>query len=72
MPRNILKCTIAEANRASENNWMVQFIELEKFVGLILARGVVVGRICVQKYVTYILGLSFVQCYYAILDSWKS
>ena len=71
MPRNILKCTIAEANHASENNWMVQLIELEKFVGLILADGVVVDRICLQEYVTY-MGLSFVQCYYAILDSSKS
>ena len=71
MPRNILKCTIAEANRASENNWMVQLIELEKFVGLILADGVVVDRICLQEYVTY-MRLFFVQCYYAILDSSKS
>ena len=39
--RNIQKCTIAEAHRAIENNnSKVTLDELDKFVGLIVARGI--------------------------------
>ena len=45
MLRNIQKCTIAEAHRApGNNNWTVALNELDKFVGLIVARGVIGGK----------------------------
>ena len=44
MLRNVLKCTIAEGHCVSANNWRVKLIELEKFVGLVVARGEVGGR----------------------------
>ena len=45
MLRNIQKCTIAEAQRAtSDFKWRISLDELEKFFGLIIARGVIGGR----------------------------
>ena len=45
MLRNIQKCITAEAHRATGNNsWTVTLDELNKFVGLIVARGVIDGR----------------------------
>ena len=42
---NILKCTTSEAHRAIGNNsWTVTFDELDKLMGLIVARGVIGGR----------------------------
>ena len=42
---NIRKCITAEAHRATGNNsWTVTLNELNKFVGLIVARGVIGGR----------------------------
>ena len=44
MLRNIQKCTIAEAQRVtSDPNWKIFLDELEKFLGLIVARGVIGG-----------------------------
>ena len=45
MIRNIQKCTTSEAHRATGNNsWTVTLDELEKFVGLFVARGVIGER----------------------------
>ena len=45
MLRNIQKCTIAEAQRVTGNpNWGISLDELKKFLGLIIARGVIGGR----------------------------
>ena len=45
MLRNIQKCTTAEAHLAiGKNSWMVTLDEIDKFVGFIVARGVVGGR----------------------------
>ena len=45
MLRNIQKCTIAEAQRVTgDPNWKISLDELEKFLGLIIARGVIGGR----------------------------
>ena len=46
MLRNIQKCTIAEAQRVKgDPNWRISLDELEKFLGLIIARGVIGGGI---------------------------
>ena len=43
--RNILKCTISEAHRATGNNsWIVTLDELDKLIVRIVARGVIGGR----------------------------
>ena len=43
--RNIQKRTIAEAQRVTGYpNWRIFLNELEKFLGLIIARGVIGGR----------------------------
>ena len=40
MLRNIQKCTIAEAQRVTgDPNWKISLDDLEKFLGLIIARG---------------------------------
>ena len=45
MLRNIQKCTIAEAQRVTgDPNWRISLDELEKFLRLIIARGVICGR----------------------------
>ena len=45
MLRNIQKCTIAEAQRVTgDPNWGIFWDELEKFLGLVIARGVIGGR----------------------------
>ena len=45
MLRNTQKCTTSEAHRATGNNsWTVTLDELDKFIGLIVARGVIGGR----------------------------
>ena len=42
---NIQKCTNAEAQRVTgDPNWGISLDELEKFLGLIIARGVIGGR----------------------------
>ena len=41
MLRSIKKCTVAEAHRVlGETNWDVTLDELDKFIGLIIARGI--------------------------------
>ena len=43
--KNILKCTALEAHRVTENNsWTVTLDELDKLMGLIVARGAIGGR----------------------------
>ena len=45
MLRNIRKCTAAEANRLSEEmNWDVTLNELDKFIGLVIARRILEQR----------------------------
>ena len=45
MLRNIQKCTNAEAQRVTgDPNWGISLDELEKFLGLIIVRGVIGGR----------------------------
>ena len=45
MLRNNQKCTIAEAQRvAGDPNWGISLDELEKFLGLVIARGVIGGQ----------------------------
>ena len=45
MLRNIQKCTNAEAQRCTnDKNWSVTLDELDKFLGLIIARGIIGGR----------------------------
>ena len=45
MVRNIQKCTIAEIHRVTgDPNWRISLHELKKFLGLIIARGVIVGE----------------------------
>ena len=45
MLRNYQKCTIAEAQRVmGDPNWRIFLDDLEKFLGLIIARGVIGGR----------------------------
>ena len=45
MLRNIQHCTTAEAQRVTRDpNWTISLDELEKFLGLIIARGVIGGR----------------------------
>ena len=44
MLRNIRKCTVAEANRISDKiNWNVMLDELDMFIELVIARGIL-GR----------------------------
>ena len=44
--KNILKCTTSEAHRVTGNkSWTVTLDELEKLMGLIVARGAIGGRI---------------------------
>ena len=43
--RNIQKCTVVEAHRTIGNNsWTVTLDKLDKFAGLIVARGVIGGK----------------------------
>ena len=44
MLRHLQKCTIAEGQRVTGADWNVSLEELEKFLGLVIARGVVGGR----------------------------
>ena len=45
MLKNILKCTTSEAHRVIGNNsWTVTLDELDKLMGLIVARGAIGGR----------------------------
>ena len=45
MLRNIRKCTEAEAQQVTKNpNWTISLDDLEKFIGLIIARGAIGGR----------------------------
>ena len=45
MLRNIQKCTNAEAQRCTnDKNWSVTLDELDKFLGLVIARGIIGGR----------------------------
>ena len=45
MLRNIRKCTVAEANRISDKtNWDVTLNELDMFIGLVIARGILGQR----------------------------
>ena len=45
MLRHIQKCTIAEAQRVTnDTKWTVTLDELDKFIGLVIARGVIAGR----------------------------
>ena len=45
MLKNIQKCTIAEAQRVTgDPNWKISLDELEKFLGLNIARGIIGGR----------------------------
>ena len=44
MLRNLQRCTIAEGHRVTGADWNVSLEELEKFMGLVIARGVVGGR----------------------------
>ena len=45
MLRNIQKCTIAEAQQVTgDPNWWISLDELEKFLELIIARGVIGSR----------------------------
>ena len=45
MLRNIQKCTVAEAQRVTgDSNWGISWNELEKFLGLCIAREVIGGR----------------------------
>ena len=45
MQRSIQKCTMAKAQRITgDPNWRISLDELEKFLGLITARGVIDGR----------------------------
>ena len=45
MLRNIRTCTEAEAQRVTKNpNWTISLDDLEKFIGLIIARGAIGGR----------------------------
>ena len=45
MLRNIQKCTIAETQRVTvDPNWRISLDELKKFLGLIIARGVIGGE----------------------------
>ena len=63
MLRNIQKRTIAEAQRfTGDPNWRISLDELEKFLRLIIARGVIGGRsyITHPQYVEKIVGMSLV------------
>jgi hypothetical protein len=44
MIRHIQKCTQIEARRVLENEWSVSLRELEKFIGLLYARGIMGGK----------------------------
>ena len=45
MLRNVRKCTEAEAQRITKKpNWTINLDDLEKFIGLIIARGAIGGR----------------------------
>ena len=45
MLRHIQKCTIAEAQRVTnDTKWTVTLDKLDKFIGLVIARGVIAGR----------------------------
>lgn len=45
MMKNILKCTIAEAQKVNKNKqFVITLDELDKFIGLIITRGVIGGR----------------------------
>ena len=45
MLRNIRKCNAAEAQRVTKNSsWTISLDDLEKFIGLIIARGAIRGR----------------------------
>ena len=62
MLRNIQKCTISEAQRVPGNaNWMVTLEELDKFIGLIITRGVFGQRVCHVLTCGIRLGMSNVQ-----------
>ena len=50
MLRDVQRCTNEEGKRANGNQtWQVTLEELEKFIGLIITRGIIGGRIFVGK-----------------------
>ena len=59
MLRNIRKCAAAKAHRISHKiNWDVTLDELDKFIGLVISRGILAQRFSNGKFVGIPMGIS--------------